>query len=97
MWPMVPHDPYGGMPPYMPPIPPPPPPAAVEQIPMTLPNDKDQLGEYLYALVEKKNPQNAAKITGMLLEMEIDQIQNIIRNQSQLDKWITEALKVYIN
>ena len=61
---------------------------------MSLPNEKDQLGEILYALVEKKNSANASKITGMLLEMEVDQIQSIIKDQSQLDKWIDEALKV---
>jgi len=59
-----------------------------------LPNDKETLGEYLYPLVEQRQPQNAAKITGMLLEMEIEQIHNIIRDQSQLDKWINEALRV---
>lgn len=59
-----------------------------------LPTDKEQLGEYLYPLVEAKDAQNAAKITGMLLEMEVDQIHNIIRNQVQLDKWISEALKI---
>ena len=61
---------------------------------MSLPNDKEQLGEHLYPLVEARNPDNAAKITGMLLEMEIDQIQAMIRNQTQLDKWISEAMKV---
>ena len=61
-----------------------------------LPNDKEQLGEYLYPLVEIKNPENAAKITGMLLEMEIDQIHKIIRDTTHLDKWIVEALKVFI-
>jgi hypothetical protein len=61
-----------------------------------LPNDKEHLGEILYTLVEKKNPKNAAKITGMLLEMEIDQIQNICRESAQLDKWVSEALKVFL-
>ena len=61
---------------------------------MDLPNDKDQLGERLYPLVESKNPANASKITGMLLEMEIEQIHNILRDPNQLDKWISEAMKV---
>lgn len=59
-----------------------------------LPTDKDQLGEQLYALVEKKNPENAAKITGMLLEMEVDQIHSILTIPAQLDKWVAEAIKV---
>lgn len=69
------------------------PPAA---LPINLPNDKEALGEKLYPLVEAKNPQMASKITGMLLEMEIEQIQNIIRDSNQLSKWIEEAVKVYI-
>ena len=100
MIPMMPPMPQGMMPQMPPQIQP-----AQYQIPSTmpapaeapvreLPNDKDQLGEYLYPLVEMKNPGNAAKITGMLLEMEIDQIQNLIRNPAQLDKWISEAMKV---
>lgn len=64
------------------------------QVVETLPNDKELLGERLFPLVEQKNPKNASKITGMLLEMEVDQIQSIIRDQSQLDKWISEAVKV---
>lgn len=59
-----------------------------------LPQDKEQLGELLYGLVEKRSPDNAAKITGMILEMEIGQIQAIVRDTSQLDKWISEAKKV---
>ena len=59
-----------------------------------LPNDKEQLGEHLYPLVELRNTQYAAKITGMLLEMETKQIQNIIRDPNQLDKWIKEASDV---
>lgn len=69
-------------------------PVPVETPARELPNDKDLLGEYLYPLVEMKNPQNAAKITGMLLEMEIDQIHNIIKDPNQLDKWTNEALRV---
>lgn len=62
--------------------------------PSDLPTDKDALGEQLYAKIEAVNPGNAAKITGMLLEMEVAQIQAMLRDQTQLDKWITEALKV---
>lgn len=92
---MGPMGPMGQMPPYMPPHPMP-----ASERPMTapqldLPNDKEQLGERLYPMVEMKNPTNASKITGMLLEMEVEQIQNIIRDPSQLDRWIAEAMKVY--
>jgi hypothetical protein len=62
--------------------------------PQILPNDKDTLGELLYPKVQEKNPENASKITGMLLEMEIDQIHHIIQDPGQLDKWMAEAVKV---
>ena len=102
MYPMMP--PMPGMHPMMQGAQMPPPPAYVQpayQAPPVphveqaqLPNDKEQLGEQLYSLVEGKDSKNASKITGMLLEMEIDQIHNIIRQPAQLDKWISEALKV---
>ena len=95
MVPMMPPMPQGMVPQMQPQYQMPPTmPAPTEAPARELPNDKDQLGEYLYPLVEMKNPENAAKVTGMLLEMEIDQIQNIIRNPAQLDKWISEAMKV---
>ena len=59
-----------------------------------LPTDKETLGEFLYPMVELKDKDNAAKITGILLEMKVEQIHNIIRNPNQLDKWIVEANKV---
>lgn len=59
-----------------------------------LPNDREQLGEILYPLVESKAPRYAAKITGMLLEMDVKQIQNILMDHNQLDKWISEAMRV---
>lgn len=87
--------PMGAGAPYMQPYPVPAPQAPVNVQPAPqLPTDKEQLGEYLYPLVEAKDAKNAAKITGMLLEMEVDQIHKILSDQVQLDKWIQEALKV---
>lgn len=63
-------------------------------IPTELPNDKEVLGEVLFPLVQQTNPESASKITGMLLEMEVDQIHNLIRNPTELSKWVNEALKV---
>ncbi len=92
---MMPMPPMPGAIPQAGPYPVPAPPMPAPEAPVReLPNDKEQLGEYLYPLVEMKNPQNAAKITGMLLEMEIEQIHNIIRDPNQLDKWTAEALRV---
>eukprot|EP01022_Parablepharisma_sp_SALTPOND_P000816 TRINITY_DN105101_c2_g1_i1.p1 TRINITY_DN105101_c2_g1~~TRINITY_DN105101_c2_g1_i1.p1 ORF type:complete len:637 (+),score=55.87 TRINITY_DN105101_c2_g1_i1:218-1912(+) len=92
MGPMIPPPGAPMPPPYMPPYQAQPAPRAEPQ--PSLPTDKEQLGEQLYPLVELKDDKNAAKITGMLLEMEVDQIHNIIRDPTQLDKWIAEALKV---
>ena len=90
MAPMAPMPPMGGMPPY-----PMQQPVPVAQPPTReLPNDKEQLGEYLYPLVERRDPEHAAKITGMLLEMDIQQIHSIILDHTQLDKWISEATRV---
>lgn len=59
-----------------------------------LPADRDSLGEILYPLVEQKHPENSGKITGMLLEMGVEQVHTIIKDPIQLDKWIEEAVKV---
>jgi len=97
-YPGVPPMPMGPMPgmPYPPNVPGPMPQPHPEPMPaqQPLPTDKEQLGERLYPMVERIDANNAAKITGMLLEMEIDQIHNIIRDPTQLDKWIQEAKKV---
>ena len=95
---MGPPGPMMQMPMYMPQYPQMVPPqekaTAQPQPQMNLPNDKELLGELLYNLVEKKNPEMASKITGMLLEMDVDQIHNIIKDTNQLNKWIDEAIKV---
>jgi len=81
-------------PPYMmPPMPPMPqyPPPRPQPV---LPADKESLGEILYILVEQRNAENAAKITGMLLEMDIPQIHAIIQDPNQVDEWVANALKI---
>jgi polyadenylate-binding protein len=65
-----------------------------EPVVRKLPEDKELLGEYLYPLVEERAPQLAAKITGMLLEMEVKHIHNIILDSNQLNKWVTKALSI---
>ena len=56
--------------------------------------DKQDLGELLYTKIEKIDNVNAAKITGMLLEMDLSHIQNLVRDQNQLIKWVEEAKQV---
>lgn len=62
--------------------------------PESLPNNKEALGERLYLEVEKFEPKDAGKITGMLLEMQIEQIHNMLRNDLQLKRWVDEAKEV---
>lgn len=62
--------------------------------PESLPSNKEALGERLYLEVEKFEPKDAGKITGMLLEMQIEQIHNMLRNDLQLKRWVDEAKEV---
>lgn len=57
-------------------------------------SDKQDLGEVLYTKIEKIDSGNAAKITGMLLEMELSHIQNLVKDEKQLLKWVEEAKQV---
>lgn len=74
------------------PMPPQQPVAPIEQ--NILAEAKQALGEKLYAMVEKVDQENAAKITGMLLEIETSQLNNIIKDHEELIKWISEAKTV---
>lgn len=98
MYPMGPMMPPGGYPSMMPPPVMPQAmiaPVAAPMMPVPqLPNDREALGEMLYRMVEKEHPDKAAKITGMLLEMEVEQIHSILRDPAQLKTWVDEALKV---
>jgi len=55
---------------------------------------KQILGERLYPLVFSKQPDLAAKITGMFLEMETAEILTLLDSQNELDSKIQEALVV---
>ena len=74
----------------VPPVQAPPPQVA----PPALPNDKEQLGEILYPLVNAINETHASKITGMLLELDIEQIHKLVTDTAELRKWVDEAFKV---
>ncbi len=75
--------------------------AAVQTVPAAtptqLPTNKEQLGELLYPQVNAMDEQNASKITGMLLEMEVEQIQKCILDSAELHRWVEEAVKVTLN
>lgn len=53
------------------------------------------LGEALYPRIHAINPQLAGKITGMLLEMDNNELLNLIKDDSALRNKVDEALSVY--
>lgn len=55
---------------------------------------KNVLGERLYTYIVKKHPKQAAKITGMLLEMDNSEILNLLDSPVQLDAKVQEAMDV---
>eukprot|EP00298_Acanthocystis_sp_HF-20_P005455 c15615_g1_i1.p1 GENE.c15615_g1_i1~~c15615_g1_i1.p1 ORF type:complete len:575 (-),score=150.09 c15615_g1_i1:110-1834(-) len=55
---------------------------------------KNILGERLFPLIHKEHPQLAGKITGMLLEMDVSEILNLLENQVERQSKIREALEV---
>lgn len=56
--------------------------------------NKHQYGEALYGKIVQIVPDKASKITGMLLEMEASEIQNVLTNDANLNIKIEEALNV---
>ncbi len=55
------------------------------------------LGEVLYPLVQNLQPQLAGKITGMLLEMDAQEIILLLEDQASLHSKIGEAVSVLKN
>ncbi|KAF8091993.1 hypothetical protein N665_0428s0003 [Sinapis alba] len=55
------------------------------------------LGETLYPLVNKVEHENAAKVTGMLLEMDQTEVLHLIESPEALNAKVTEALDVLRN
>jgi polyadenylate-binding protein len=61
---------------------------------MTMEQQKNTLGERLYQEIIKTAPEAAAKITGMLLEMDIAEQLNLIEDPTMLQEKISEALQL---
>jgi polyadenylate-binding protein len=55
---------------------------------------KQILGERLFPLVMKEQPQLAGKITGMLLEMDVSDILPLLDSPQDLNGKVLEALEV---
>lgn len=60
----------------------------------SLADQKQMLGEHLFPLIHAQNSEHAGKITGMLLEMENDELLYLIENADARQKKIDEALSV---
>ena len=52
------------------------------------------LGETLYPMIESMEPSNAAKITGMLLEMDQSEVLHLIESPESLQAKVAEAISV---
>jgi polyadenylate-binding protein len=55
---------------------------------------KNALGERLFARISQTQPEYAAKITGMLLEMDVTETLNLLESPEVLNEKIHEALVV---
>merc|ERR1719265_407555 len=55
---------------------------------------KQMLGEKLYPLIAKLQPELAGKITGMMLEMDNSELLMLIESETQLRNKVNEALTV---
>ena len=61
---------------------------------MTQEGQKNHLGEKLFAKIQATEPQHAAKITGMLLEMDNAEILNLLDSPDLLTQKVREAMSV---
>lgn len=55
---------------------------------------KQMLGEKLYPMVQKAQPEQAGKITGMLLEMDVADILSLLESEADLQAKLQEAMEV---
>lgn len=55
------------------------------------------LGENLYPLVEQLEPEMAAKVTGMLLEMDQTEVLHLLESPDALKSKVAEAMEVLRN
>jgi len=63
-------------------------------IQMSGPMQKQMLGEKLYPMVAKYQPELAGKITGMMLEMDNNELMRLLDSEQQVRNKVDEALRV---
>jgi len=63
----------------------------------TTEQQRTMLGENLYPLVEQLEPDNAAKVTGMLLEMDQTEVLHLLESPEALKAKVAEAMEVLRN
>mmetsp|Transcript_42963 Transcript_42963/g.70881 ORF Transcript_42963/g.70881 Transcript_42963/m.70881 type:complete len:138 (+) Transcript_42963:3-416(+) len=61
---------------------------------MSGPMQKQMLGEKLYPMVAKYQPELAGKITGMMLEMDNNELMRLLDSEQQVRSKVDEALRV---
>merc|ERR1719310_449425 len=66
--------------------------AHLQQAPPSV--QKQMIGERLYSAVTRYNKELAGKITGMLLEMENNDLLLLLESESQLRQKVSEALRI---
>ncbi|KAG6851023.1 Protein phosphatase PP2A regulatory subunit B [Arthromyces matolae] len=67
----------------------------LEQFDSAAPEEqKHMIGEVLYMKISRDEPEQAGKITGMLLEMDNTELFHLLNNASALDAKVAEALSV---
>jgi len=64
---------------------------SIVKSPLAPVEDESELGEQLYCLVEEIVPDDAPKITGMLLELGEEKVKKMIADPMELKRWILKA------
>jgi len=66
--------------------------AALAQAPPAV--QKQMIGEKLYPMIAKINPELAGRVTGMMLEMEVSELLMLLESEPQMRSKVNEAMQV---
>uniref|UniRef100_A0A6B2LVP5 PABC domain-containing protein n=1 Tax=Arcella intermedia TaxID=1963864 RepID=A0A6B2LVP5_9EUKA len=61
-----------------------------------LPRDeqRQRIGEVLYSQIREVHPNMAGKLTGMILELELEDLLEVVHKKDKRDKMVKEAMDV---